>query len=94
MEQDPVRYVIAAAESPPNDVMVVPSCQLSDRLLTDRAAAALLSPEEVQRPASLEVVGHLHAQAFLEVDIPFQVVGVCFALYLHVSLDWCLACFE
>ena len=72
--------LVSAAQRPPDEVVVVPPRQLRNRLLAHGTAAALLSPEEVERSAVPEVRRHLHAEALLEVDFPGGVIGVRFTL--------------
>src|SRR5947208_662756 len=70
MQQDPIGEMVPAAQRPPDEVMVVPSRLSGNRFLADRTATALLFPQEVERPSPLQVVLHLHAEAFFEVDFP------------------------
>lgn len=70
MQEHPVVRRIAAAVGPPDDVMVMPSRQSGNFLMADGAETVLLSPEVQHLPPSLEIVCHLHAQAFLEVHFP------------------------
>src|SRR5260370_2872055 len=71
----------------PTKMVVVPSCECGDLLLTDRAETFLLFPEGEQLPFPLEIVYHLHAEAFFKVLFPSGIVGVCFSLDFHMSLD-------
>src|SRR5271157_2830640 len=68
-------------------MVIVPSCELGDLLLTDRTETVLLFPEGEQLPFPLEIVYHLHAEAFFKVLLPGGIVGVCFSLAFHMSLD-------
>src|SRR5258708_39057449 len=67
-------------------MVVVPSCECGDLLLTDRTETFLLFPEGEQLPFPLELVYHLHAEAFFNVLFPSGIVGVCFSLDFHMSL--------
>ena len=73
MQEHPVVRRIAAAVGPPDDVMVMPSRQSGNFLMADGAETVLLSPEVQHLPPSLEIVCHLHAQAFLEVHFPLRI---------------------
>src|SRR5260370_13255573 len=68
-------------------MVVVRSCECGDLLLTGRPETFLLFPEGEQLPFPLEMVYHLHAEAFFKVLFPSGIVGVCFSLDFHMSLD-------
>ena len=66
MQEYPVVCRIAATVGPPDGMMVMPSRESGNFLVTQRAETVLVFPEVQQLPSSFEVVCHLHAQAFLE----------------------------
>ncbi len=68
-------------------MVVVPSGEFGDFLLTDRTESFLLFPEGDQLPFPLEMVNHFHAEAFFKVLFPSRIVGVCFSLNFHMSFD-------
>ncbi len=68
-------------------MVVMPSCECGDLLLTDRTETVLLFPEGNQLPFPLEIVYHLHAEAFFKVLFPSGIVGVCFSLDFHMPFD-------
>ena len=74
MQEYPIVCRITATMGPPDDMMVVPSCQLGDLLMAHGAETLLLFPQGQQLPPAFEVVCHLHAEAFLEVHFPWGVV--------------------
>ena len=60
----------------PDHVMVVPSCESSDLLVTQRTETVLLFPQVQELPSAFEGVCHLHAEAFFEVHFPLRVIRV------------------
>ena len=92
MQEHPVVRRIAATIGPPDGVMVMPSRQSGNFLVTDRAETVLLFPEVQQLPSSFEIVCHLHAQAFLEVHFPLGVIRICRASDLHMPLNRHVSC--
>src|SRR6266480_2396941 len=87
MEQHPIVGGIFPSIHAPHKMVVVPSCELSDLLLTDWTKPFLFFPEGEQLPFPLEMVHHLDAEAFFEVLFPSGVVGVRFSLNFHMSFD-------
>ena len=87
MQQHAVLGSVAAAERSPNDVMVMPSRQFGDLLVADRTEPVLRFPQMEQPPSSSQVLCHLHAQAFLEVEFPSWVLRVGCALDFTVPPD-------
>jgi hypothetical protein len=53
VEEHSVLYAVSATFDTPDDVMVVPSCELGDFLATDRTDTILFLPQVQQRSASL-----------------------------------------
>ena len=87
MEQNPILGGIFPSVHTPHNMVVVPPCELGDLLLTDWTESFLLFPEGDQLPFPLEIVYHLDAEAFFKVRFPSGIVGVCFSLDFHMSLD-------
>jgi hypothetical protein len=81
MKQYPVFCGIAAAVGSPNQVMVVPSSELGDFLLADRAAPALFPPEVQQLPPPFKIVGHFDIEALFKVPLPGGSLRSSFAFY-------------
>src|SRR5262245_63002709 len=92
MQEHSVVRRIAAAVGPPDDVMVMPSCQSGNFLVAEGAETVVLFPEVQQLPPSFEIVCHLHAQALLEVHFPLGIIGVCCALDFHMSFNRHVSC--
>ena len=67
--------------------MAVPSCDLGDLLVADRAESPLLFPEREQPAFSFERCLHANIEAFLKVAFPRWVVGVSFSLDFDVSCN-------
>ena len=72
-----------------DDMVVRPSRQGTDALVTDRANTVLFSPEVCQHSFTLQVVFHLYAQAFCKIDFPLWVIRITAPLDFDVSLDGC-----
>ena len=87
MEQNPIVGAIFPSIRPPHKMVVMPSCEFGDLLLTDWTQPFLFFPEGDQLPFPLEIVYHLDAEAFFKVLFPSGIVGVCFSLDFHMSLD-------
>src|SRR5258708_26192858 len=87
VKQDPIVGGIFPSVHSPHKMVVVPSCELGDLLLTDRTEPFLFFPEGDQLPFPLEVVYHLDAEAFFKVLFPGGIVGVCLSFDFHMSLD-------
>ncbi len=68
-------------------MMVVPSCDFRDLLLTDGTDPLLLLPEVQQFPSSLQIVSHPDPQALLKVDFKFRIVGVGVSFDLGMPFD-------
>jgi len=68
-------------------MVIVPSGEPGDFLLTYGAKTFLLPPEANQLPSPPQVVGHFHPQALLKVDFPGWVIRVGRTANLDVSLD-------
>jgi hypothetical protein len=83
VQEHTVLRAVAASMGTPDDVMVVPSRQARDLLVTDRAEAALFLPQMQELPSPHEGMGHLDAEALLEVDLPRRVIGI--SLFADVS---------
>ena len=79
VQEDTVVRGILAPMRAPDHVMVVPSCESGDLLVTQRTETVLLFPQVQQLPAAFEGVCHLHAEAFFKVHFPLGVVRVCCA---------------
>jgi hypothetical protein len=86
VEQDPIVGGIFPSVHAPHKMVVVPSCELSDLLLTDRTETVLLFPQGAQLPFPLEIVSHFDAKAFFKVLFPSRIIGVCFCLAFPMSL--------
>jgi hypothetical protein len=84
VQEHTVFRAIRPALRSPNDVMVVPSRQFGDLLVTDRATPVLFSPEMQQLFSPFEVACHLDAEALLEVGFPRRIERVGCSLYLNV----------
>ncbi len=79
VEKNTIFKLVGATLGSPNQVMIVPPGQVSDFLVADRAEAILFFPQAKQLPPTLEVIHHLHAEAFFKVDFPLWVIRVGFA---------------
>ena len=87
VKQDSIFGCIFPSVHSPHKMVVMPSCECGDLLLTDRTETVLLFPEGNQLPFPLEIVYHLHAEAFFKVLFPSGIVGVCFSLDFHMPFD-------
>ncbi len=65
--------------------MAVPSCDLGDLLVADRAESPLLFPESEQPTFPFERCLHANIETFLKVAFPFWVVWVGFSPDFDVS---------
>src|SRR6266446_2275145 len=88
MQENPVGCMMCASFALPDDVMVVPSGDLGDLLLTHRTYPVLLFPEMPQLPSSREVLCHFDAKAFFKVHFPGRIKRVCFSLDRGMPLDF------
>ena len=75
VQEDTVLCRVPAPMRSPDDVMVVPSRESGDLLVTERTETVLLFPQVQQLPSAFEGVGHLHAEAFFEVHFPWGHTG-------------------
>ena len=82
MNQQTIFCVVCSTQRFVDDVVAVPSGHLGDRLVTDRAAPVLLTPQVRQHPFSSQVILHLYAQAFFQIDFP------CWVIRIAVTLDF------
>ena len=92
MQEYPVVCRIAATVGPPDGMMVMPSRESGNFLVTQRAETVLLFPEVQQLPSSFKVVCHPYVQAFLEVHFPLGVIRICRASDLHMPLNRHVSC--
>jgi hypothetical protein len=68
MNQNTVAPSVCAPHRFVDDVVVVPTRHVSDRLAADRTVAALLFPEVGQDSSSSQGFFHLYAKAFFKID--------------------------
>ncbi len=68
-------------------MVIVPSGELGDFLLTYGAKTFLLPPEANKLASTPQVIGHFHPQALLKVDFPGGVIGIGRTADLDMSLD-------
>ena len=87
VEKNPVLCLTAAAVGAPNDMVVVPTREFGDLLVADGAEAVLFFPEAKQLSPTFQVIYHLHAEAFFEVEFPLRVIGVRIAFNLGTSFN-------
>src|SRR5258708_17182939 len=92
MQENPVGCMRCASFALPDDVMVVPSRDLGDLLLTHRTSPVLLFPEAPQLPSSREVLRHFDAKAFFKVHFPARIKGVCCSLDRGMPVDLHIRC--
>jgi len=71
MQEHPVVRRIAATVGPPDDMMVMPSRQPGNFLVTARAEPVLVFPEVQQLPSSFEIVCHLHEQSYRDLGAAY-----------------------
>ena len=67
--------------------MAVPSADLGDLLVADRAESSLLFPEREQPAFPFERCLHANIETFLKVAFPFWVVWIGFSPDFDVSCD-------
>ena len=67
--------------------MAVPSCNLGDLLVADRAESSLLFPKSEQPAFPLERRLHANIETFLKVAFPLWVIWVGFSPDFDVSCD-------
>src|SRR6266511_1522310 len=87
VEQYSVFCAVCATFCSPSDVMVVPSRQLGDFLVAQRADTPLFFPDLQQLPSSAEFVCHFEAQALFKVDFPRRVIRIGWPLDFCMPLD-------
>jgi hypothetical protein len=92
MQEPPVVCRLAAPVGPPDSVMVVPSRESGARWVADGAEPLVRFPQVPQLPSAFEVVGPLHASAFLDVHCPWRVIRVGRPFDLHVPLARPVSC--
>ena len=89
MYQDAVLCIVCTSQCLVDNVVVMPTCYLRDKLVADRADAALFLPEVRQPTFSLQGLFYLYAEACFEIEFPSRVVGITFPLNLCVPGYWC-----
>ena len=67
VQEDTVICYIPAPMRPPDNMMVVPSCESGDLLVAHRTETVLVFPQVQQLPSAFEGVCHLHAEAFFAI---------------------------
>src|SRR4051794_18435390 len=92
VQQDAVFCSVRSSVDTPDDMVVLPSRQLRDRLLTDRTDAALFFPKVQQLPSFLQVVCHFDAQTRLKVDFPLRIEWIGCPFDLRMTLNRHLGC--
>ena len=68
--------------------MAVPSGDLGDLLVADRAESSLLFPEGEQPVFPFEGCLHVNVETFFKVAFPCRVIRVGFPLDFDVPFDW------
>ena len=68
-------------------MMTVPSADLGDLLVTNRAETVLLFPKVDEPLPPFESGFHLHVEAFFKIRFPGRIVGVRFCADLRMSLN-------
>ena len=94
MQQHPIFELVSATFGSPHLVMVVPPCQFRDLLMAVRTESVLAFPEGQQLPFSPERAFHFHAEALLEVHLPYGVKWIGFSPDFDVPFDGGLCCTE
>jgi len=87
VQQDTIVHVVWASQGTPDDVMVVPSSDLGDFLVTDGADALLLFPQVQQLSSPLQGMHHFDPKALFKVDFPLGVIRVGVAFDFDVPFD-------
>ena len=85
MNQNTVTHSVCAPHRFVDDVVVVPTRHVCDRLGADRTVAALLFPEVGQGSSSSQGFFHLYAKAFFKGDFPCRIVRVAGSFHFGVS---------
>ncbi len=70
-----------------DDVVIVPTGELGDFLLTDRTDAVLFFPKMEQLAALPEIIDHFDAEAFFKIEFPGRIVGVGLSFDFGVTAD-------
>ena len=65
----------------------MPSCELRNLVVTQRAEAILLFPEVEQCPFAFQVVYHLYVKPFFKVRFPFRIIRIGFTPNLDVPFN-------
>src|SRR5687767_15107365 len=89
MYQDAILCAVCASQCLVDNVVVMPTCYVRDRLVADRADTALLFPEVHQPTSPTQGLFHLYAESRFQIEFPCRVVGITFPLYLCVPGYWC-----
>ena len=84
MDQDTVLCAVCASKCLVDNVVVVPTCYLCDRLVADRADPALLFPKVHQPTSPAQGLFHLDAESRFQIEFPCRIVGITFPLDLCV----------
>src|SRR5919108_2204598 len=92
VQEDTVLRGISAPMHPPDNMMVVPSCESGDLLVADRTETVLVFPQGQQLPSAFEGVCHLHAEAFFEVHLPLGIIRVCCPFDFDMPLHGHVTC--
>src|SRR5713101_3324386 len=92
MQKNPVGCMMCASFTLPDNMMVMPSCDLGDFLLAHRAYPVLFLPQMSQLSSSRQVPCHFDAEAFLKVHLPCRVKGVRFTMDDGMPLDFHIRC--
>src|SRR5260221_297704 len=87
VQQHPIFKLVSATFRPPNLVVVVPSRQFGNPLVTSGTQSLLLLPESKQLSFSPEGAFHFHAKALFKIHLPFGVKGIGCPLDFHVPLN-------
>src|SRR6266446_5876252 len=92
MQKHPVGCMMCASFALPDNVMVMPSCDLGDLLSAHRTYPVLFFPQMPQLPSSRQVVCHFDAEALFKVHFPGRVKGVGFSLDGGMPLNFHVGC--
>src|SRR5690242_14171145 len=87
VEEDAIVCLIFSAMTSPLNMMAMPSREVRNLAVTERAEAILLLPEIEQRPLPFQVVYHLYVETLFKVHFPFRVVGIGFTANFDVPLN-------
>ena len=92
MQEHTVICRIAPPIDPPDPVMVMPSRESGNRLVTDGTETVLLFPQVQQLPSAFEGMCHFHAEAFFKVHFPLRVIRVGCPFDLDMPLNGHVTC--